>query len=80
MQQAAFAKFCNSNIYFLLRDKICTFFERNPVRLGGEESIVQINESKLNFKPKYQQGGRTENEIWVFGIIDSIESPGVFCL
>ena len=33
------------DIYFLLRDKLYTFFQRNLVQLGSEERIVQVDES-----------------------------------
>ena len=65
------------DIHLLLRDKIYTFFQINPVQVGGEEIIVHIDESKFNLKPKYQRGRSVGNEIWVFGIVDCTESPGV---
>lgn len=58
-----------------LRALCKTYFERNPVRLGGDSIVCQVDESLFRHKPKYHRGRATEHELWVFGIADTSYSP-----
>ena len=50
-----------------------------PVELGSPGTIVQIDESLFNHKPKYQRGRRAgaHKEMWVFGIADTSRTPAI---
>lgn len=48
--------------------------KRNPVRLGGEGIICQVDESCFSAKRKNGVGKRTK-QIWVFGIVDTSTTP-----
>lgn len=52
-------------IVSFLRDKCMAYFVSNPVKLGGYNLIVEIDEKK------YHRGRQTSREIWVFGLIDT---------
>ena len=44
-----------SQIYIIvkkIRLKISTYFTKNPIKLGGQNILVQIDESKFNFNVK----------------------------
>lgn len=57
--------------------KLCgVYFRHNPVFLGGEGIICQIDESLFRHKPKYHTGRAADYQIWVFGICDTSYSPG----
>ncbi|KAI5150354.1 hypothetical protein ENBRE01_1447 [Enteropsectra breve] len=45
------------------------------VALGEPGIIYQIDESKMNYKTKYNVGKRSK-DIWVFGIVDTPITPG----
>jgi transposase-like protein len=55
--------------YDSLRSVCRTYFQFNPVSLGGEKKIVQIDESCFSGKPKYNRG-RRGNQCWVFGLLE----------
>ena len=52
-----------------------------PLILGGP-GVVQIDESLFQHKHKYHQGRAPWNEVWVFGMCDTSQSPawGVMCI
>lgn len=54
----------------------CRLFNlNNPLRLGGEGIICQLDESLFRHKPKYHVGRCTNHEIWIFGIVDTSYVP-----
>lgn len=63
------------NYHKKIRTEITSFFLENPIRLGGQGRIVQIDESLFNHKPKAHQGRASRNQIWVFGMIDVTSHP-----
>ena len=71
-------------IYQYCRD-ICSWRLLNhdsPLMLGGQGVVVQIDESLFRHKPKHHRGRATTNEVWVFGLCDTSQSPalGVMCI
>ena len=71
-------------IYQYCRD-ICSWRLLNhdaPLLLGGQGVVVQIDESLFRHKPKHHRGRATTNEVWVFGLCDTSQSPalGVMCI
>lgn len=63
-----------------IRDSCRKYFLINPVRLGGDGIICQIDESLFRHKPKYHRGRATDHEIWIFGIADTSITPAKFFL
>ena len=59
-----------NNFYSKLRNLCHKHLQNNPIELGGEGRIVNIDESLFRHKLKYHRGRATTNEIWVFGICD----------
>lgn len=56
--------------------KLCEKFNiQNPIHLGGDGVICQVDESLFRCKPKYHRGRATEHELWVFGIADVSFKP-----
>ena len=56
--------------------KVCAnFVAQNPVRLGGDGIVVQIDENLFRHKQKYYVGRQPEREIWVFGLADVSFTP-----
>ena len=71
-------------IYQFCRD-ICSWRLLNcdaPLLLGGQGVVVQIDESLFCHKPKNHHGRATTNEVWVFILCDTSQSPalGVMCI
>jgi hypothetical protein len=64
-------------IYALLRVVCRKHFEHNPVKLGGEGIICQVDESLFTYEPKYHRGRYPEHPRWVFGIVDTSFTPGL---
>ena len=64
-----------SRFYARLRETAERFILHNPVRLGGNSIVCQIDESLFRHKPKYHRGRATDQELWVFGIADTSYSP-----
>lgn len=57
--------------FHFLRDVMSTYLVSNPIQLGGPDSIVEIDETGLGRKRKYNQGAfRGSGLKWVLGIID----------
>jgi hypothetical protein len=65
-------------IYSFLRNK---YFTANPIKLGGEGIICQVDESLFAYKPKYHRGRAPKREKtrerWVFGIVDTSYVPAI---
>ena len=58
-----------------VRESVSHYFLSNPTRLGGNGSIVQIDESLYGAKSKYHRGrDLSVNQVWVFGLSDSTTS------
>jgi hypothetical protein len=62
-----------SLIYGFMRDICKRYFD--PIKLGGEGIICQVDESLFSYKPKYHRGRAPEEERWVFGIVDTSYTP-----
>lgn len=55
----------------LLREVLSTHQLQNPVTLGGDTDIVEIDESKFGHKRKYSKGRTPKrNAPWVFGLVE----------
>ncbi|KAI0985001.1 hypothetical protein GJ496_008045 [Pomphorhynchus laevis] len=55
--------------------KLCIrYIDDNPIRLGGDGIVCQIDESLFCHKSKYNRGISSE-QIWVFGICDTSFVP-----
>ncbi|KAG0423912.1 hypothetical protein DMUE_6120, partial [Dictyocoela muelleri] len=65
-------------IYSAAYSKISEFIVNNPVRLGGEGIICQIDESMFHYRQKYHRGRLSQAYRWVFGIVDTSFTPGKF--
>lgn len=49
----------------------CSFYnEVNPVRLGGDELVVEIDESLFRYKQRYHASRQAAREMWIFGLVD----------
>ncbi|KAL5459946.1 hypothetical protein EMCRGX_G033345 [Ephydatia muelleri] len=48
-----------------------------PVMLGGNGVVVQIDESLFKHKPKYHRGRRADYKQWVFGMVDTSQTPSL---
>ena len=62
-------------IFQKLRSCVSLYWERNPLRLGGDQVICQIDESLFVPKQKYHRGRVASEQIWVFGIVDTSYTP-----
>lgn len=72
LNEVAVAPSSVKKIYAKLRACCKKYFERNPVRLGGDGVICQIDESLFRHKPKNHRGRAAEFELWVFGMIECV--------
>ena len=54
--------------------KIDSLISHGPT-LGGQDVLVQVDESLFNSKPKYNRGRRHGTQCWVFGIADTSITP-----
>ncbi|KCZ75992.1 hypothetical protein H311_03019, partial [Anncaliia algerae PRA109] len=64
------------NIEKLITNKIKKFFGCNPIRLGGNEIIVHVNETMLTDAVKSHRGKVARNQSWALTIVDTSEKPG----
>ena len=64
-------------IFHLFITVICESLQRNPIKLGGSNYIVEIDESCFRHSVKYGRGRKPEKEIRVFGLIDRNSEPSV---
>lgn len=60
-----------------LRSRIRENILHNPIRLGGYGVTCQVDESLFSHKAKYHRGRFNSNPIWVFGIVDSSQTPAI---
>ena len=60
-----------------LNGKISEYFKKNSVKLGGPLSIVQVDETKLNFNVKSHRGRGNVKPKWCFCIVDCTISPSL---
>lgn len=57
--------------YSTLQDVMTRYLLNNPVQLGSPDSIVEIDETCLGRKRKYNRGAfRGSGQNWILGIID----------
>lgn len=57
--------------FHFLRDVMSTYLVSNPIQLGGADNVVEIDETGLGRKRKYNRGAfRGSGLKWVLGIID----------
>ena len=54
------------------------FLISNPVKLGGQGIICQIDESMFRYKQKYHTGRISQQNPWIFGIIETGRYPSKF--
>ena len=62
-------------VYQYLREVCSTTLINTPIILGGNQTIVQVDESLFRHKPKYHRGRATSSEQWVFGLVDTSTKP-----
>lgn len=69
-------------VFDKLRERAITMLNRNNLQLGGQDIVVQIDESMFRHKPKNHRGRATDEEIWVFGLVDTSFTPskGYMCI
>ncbi|KAG0440321.1 hypothetical protein DMUE_1829 [Dictyocoela muelleri] len=65
-------------MYMKLRERISRDLEENPIRLGGNGVICQIDESMFHYKQKYHRGRISQENRWVFGIVDTAFKPAKY--
>lgn len=58
-----------------LRSACVKYLDANPTKLGGENAIVEIDESLFRYKQKYHRGRQPTREMWVCGLIDISVNP-----
>lgn len=63
------------SIFALLREAVSRDLDTNPVRLGGQGIVCQIDESHLAFRSKYGVGRVPNQQQWAFGIVDASFTP-----
>ena len=63
------------NLFIILRQVCSQFLQAHPIELGGPGAVLQIDESCLSHKQKYHCGRVAQNQIWVFGIVDTSYTP-----
>ena len=51
----------------------CVF--RNPIKLGGPNIVVQVDEMKLNHNVKAHRGHGIKNLTWVLTMVDTSTTP-----
>ena len=64
-------------VYQCMRDNCSTKLKQHPIKLGGPGVAVQIDESLYRHKPKNHRGRGTQNEVWVFGLVDTSHMPAL---
>lgn len=73
--QTAVSKTTIIEFYRRLREICTSFFNANPVRLGGPGVSVQVDESLFRHKQKYHRGRAPTRNAWVLGIVDTQYTP-----
>ena len=66
-----------SQVYQWFREVCSTKLMNTPIILGGNNVVVQIDESLFRHKPKYHHGRAPRSEQWVFGLVDTTSSPSI---
>jgi len=61
----------------LLINKIQTFWSRNPIKLGGPNIIVQVDEMKLNHNVKAHRGRTSIRPTWILTMVDTSTTPAL---
>ena len=69
------SKITVQSIYKKLRLKTACYLEQNPIKLGGEGLICQVDESMFKYKQKYHVGRISSENRWVFEIADTSFKP-----
>ena len=64
-------------MYQYLCDVCTTKLLNTPIQLGGQDVVVQIDESLFKYKSKYNRGRRPQKELWVFGLADTSYKPAI---
>lgn len=62
-------------IRLFILQKLCAFYECNPVKLGGLGVTVQIDETMLNHKAKSHRGRLPKEQIWALVMADTSRTP-----
>lgn len=62
-------------IHASLVQKMKSFFDKFPIKLGGPNVICQCDETLLSGKRKYNVGSEVSSQTWVFAIVDTSFSP-----
>uniref|UniRef100_A0A0P4WJT7 ISXO2-like transposase domain-containing protein n=1 Tax=Scylla olivacea TaxID=85551 RepID=A0A0P4WJT7_SCYOL len=63
--------------FSFFREICASYFQANPVMLGGPGITVEIDESCFSHKPKYHRERAPFTPTWVFGIVDRSTKPAV---
>ena len=64
-------------MYQYLRDVWTTKLLNTPIQLGGQDVMVQIDESLFNHKSKYNRDRRPQKELWVLWLADTSHKPAI---
>ena len=67
----------NSAVYQRVQVVCSTKLLQHSIKLGGPGVVVQIDESLYRHKPKNHRGRVTQNEVWVFGLVDTSHTPAL---
>ena len=72
MEMYSFASEAAVNWSSYIRDVMCEQFKRNvdEIRIGGPDSVVEIDESLFGRKFKYNKGARKGTHVWIFGMVN----------
>ena len=76
-RQANISKPTTVDVFNFFREVCKKHFQQNPVRLGGSQVVVEIDESCFSHKPKHHQGRAPQKPVWVFGLTDTSVKPSV---
>ena len=63
------------SIYNQIRETISVYLFENPIQLGGEWKLCQIDESMFCHKVKAHKGRSPKQQVWVFGICELDAQP-----
>ena len=75
IEQTGLSRTVVVDIFNFLREVCSTALLQTPIVLGGQGTIVQIDESLFNHKAKYHRGRHPQQETWVFGLADTSTTP-----
>lgn len=83
MTQVQTATFANINTktatkcYSSIREACSTHLRNSRIELGGPGAVIQLDESLFSKKAKYHRGRVGKKQIWVFGILDTSQTPAI---